>query len=171
MQVVCSDLDEPTLNAKQLHAKYDVTQNITYADVNCLNIPYQDNTFDIVAFKSVMGGIGHHGNKESVQQAIKEMHRVLKPGGILLFAENTEGSCVHKFLRKNFVRWGKSWFYLSIPCMKELLSTYFPDFHIYSYGFWGCMLKDNVIVNILDKISCKTKLSENHYMCYGYAVK
>lgn len=50
------------------------------------NIPFQDNTFDIVFGAAVL----HHSNK--LKEAFSEIHRVLKPGGrIMLINEPSRG--------------------------------------------------------------------------------
>ena len=82
VKVVCSDLNGPTEKAKQLHLKYGVSDHISYTDVNVLAIPFPDNSFDLVTFKSVMGALRCYKNQEKM---ISEIYRVLKPVGERLF--------------------------------------------------------------------------------------
>ena len=100
-----------------------------------MNIPYE-NEFDIVVFKSVLGGIGSGSNKPAQGSAIREMHKSLKSGGELLFAENLTASPFHKFLRAKFVKWGTSWRYVSIDEMNEFLQP-FNNFTYSTTGFSG----------------------------------
>jgi hypothetical protein len=64
------------------------------------------------------------------------MHRALKPGGELFYAENLTASPAHKFLRRKFVRWGTNWRYVSIFEMKEFLSPFSSESHA-TFGFTG----------------------------------
>ena len=68
--------------------------------------------------------IGTLATKERQQQALDELHRILKPGGYLLFAENTEGTAMHRYARKKFTDWGHRWRYLKWKEMDGMLSKY-----------------------------------------------
>lgn len=131
--VICSDLDGPTEKAREIHARYGLSDRVAYARVNALQMPYPDESFDIVTFKSVMGGMRTYQNQ---LQMVNEICRVLKPGGELWFAENLAGSLLHKLLRRLFVKWGKSWRYLTFREIEELTSP-FEDTAMVRYGFWA----------------------------------
>ncbi|MBK9513859.1 MAG: methyltransferase domain-containing protein [Flavobacteriales bacterium] len=77
--------------------------------IDATAIPKPDASFDVVIFKSMIGALS---TKEKQAQAIREMHRVLKRGGVLLFAENLQGTRLHTWLRKRFVAWDHYWRYL-----------------------------------------------------------
>jgi SAM-dependent methyltransferase len=68
--------------------------------------------------------IGALGAKGLQRQAIREMHRVLKPGGVLLFAENLHGSPVHGLLRRRFVSWSSYWRYLDPVSDRDLFAPF-----------------------------------------------
>lgn len=170
IDIICSDLDGPSVLAHTLHAKYNVSGQITYAEADATNLPYQDNSFDIVCFKSVLGGIGGVGGAEAVSIALNEMHRILKPNGFLFFAENLSGSSFHSFLRKHFVSWGNRWLYQSLDLMIDNLSIY-SEHHIETFGLFGCLKTNFKLFNLLDEFFCSRVTSKNHYMCYGYARK
>lgn len=123
-QVVCSDLGGPTPQALELHRKHGVADRVSYAAMNATAIGHRDGTFDIVCFKSVLGGIGWGDRYDTQAQAIREMHRVLKPGGCLLFAENLRASRLHSVLRRRFARWGKGWRYPTLGEMRTLLAPF-----------------------------------------------
>jgi len=134
-QVVCSDLGGPTQQARDLHARYGVANRITCQDIDATKIPYE-NHFDIVALKSVIGGVGRDGNKQRQAQVFREIHKALTPGGRLLFAENLVGSPLHRFFRRRFVRWGPSWRYLTLAELNEFLAP-FASFNYRVAGFLG----------------------------------
>lgn len=121
MEVVCSDLGPFLPSTKELHARFGVQQNITYAQADATRLPFDDASFDVVFFKSVIGALG---TKQKQSLALKEMHRVLKPGGVLLFAENLHGSALHGWLRKRFVAWDSYWRYLDGEADRDLFAPF-----------------------------------------------
>jgi len=123
-RVVCSDLNGPSPVAKVLHERYGVGHLVKYEAIDATNIAYPEASFDIVCFKSVLGGIGGAGGYTAQEKAVREMHRVLRPGGKLLFAENLVGTRLHAFLRKRFVAWGERWRYLSLGEVHDLLRPF-----------------------------------------------
>ena len=98
-EVICSDLQSPEAHAKNLHEQYDLPGRIEYQSINALEIPFE-NHFDLVMFKSILGGVSRSGNDQRKQEAIHQIHRSLKKGGHLLFAENLYASSLHRYLRK-----------------------------------------------------------------------
>lgn len=112
LATVCSDLRGPTDRAKAMHETFGRDEWITYEHIDTLAIPKPDASFDVVVFKSMIGALG---TREKQAQALREMHRVLKPGGVLLFAENLTGTALHRWLRKRFVAWDSYWRYLRLP--------------------------------------------------------
>lgn len=123
-KMVCSDIGLASEKARTLHYENGVNHLIEYAEVDATAIPYPDGTFDFVVFKSVLGAVGRHGQKAEQQKAIAEMHRVLRPGGVLFFAENLGGSLLHRLARRVFVRWGKSWRYVTLNELDNWLSIF-----------------------------------------------
>jgi SAM-dependent methyltransferase len=121
--VVCSDLREPTDAAVRKHERYGVSKSVRYARVDALHVPYAE-AFDLLVFKSVLGGIGYGGGRERQRQAVSEMHKALKPGGELWFAENLVGSPVHRVLRDRFVDWAPRWRYVSMGELVEFLEPF-----------------------------------------------
>jgi|SRR5690554_520209 len=172
-QVVCSDLENVKSTAEPLHSKYKVTNLITYQDIDATDIPFE-NHFDIIAFKSIIGGIGRNNNPEIQQKVFKEIYKALKPGGKLLFAENLIASKFHQQLRKKFVRWGSEWRYVSLEEMTEFLRE-FSSFEIKTTGVAATFGRSESQRNALSKFD---KLILNNiapakwkYISYGIAEK
>ncbi len=118
---VCSDLNGPSERAVEMHRTLGWDEAITYERIDTLAIPKPDACFDVVVFKSMLGALG---TKERQVQALREMHRVLKPGGVLLFAENLSASPLHHWLRKRFVAWEHRWRYLHPEADRDLFADF-----------------------------------------------
>src|SRR5215813_2521070 len=121
--VISSDLESPTAAASRLHASRGVSPLIRYEAINASGIPYTSR-FDVILFKSMLGAIGGLGGKEGQAHAVREIHKALKEGGELFFAENLVGCPLHRFFRKHFVKWGTRWRYVSVAEMQEFLSPF-----------------------------------------------
>jgi SAM-dependent methyltransferase len=145
--VVCSDIGPTAQKAIERHQASGVSHLIQYRSVDALEIPYK-NEFDIVLFKSVLGSLGTIANKEGQARAIAQMHRALKKGGELFFAENLIASPFHRYFRRRFVEWGSRWRYVSVAEMKEFLSP-FSDFQYRTLGFAGTFGRREIQRNIL----------------------
>ncbi len=176
-EVVCTDLFGPSEEAKLLHQKSETKGNIVYASANALDLQYE-NEFDIVVFKSVLGGIGEDvglsNGAENQHLAIKNMHSALKPNGELFFAENLSASPLHRFLRKRTVPWAQSWNY---PQLSEL-ETYMAGFSSAKFdtvGFLGALgrsERQRKLLGRIDSILFDGFLpSQWHYIAFGVARK
>jgi SAM-dependent methyltransferase len=173
ISTVCSDLSCAKKTAEPLHKRYGVSQSIQYQDIDATHIPYE-NHFDIIVFKSIIGGIGSSNNKQAQDNVFREIYKALKPGGRLLFAENLVASPVHRKLRKRFVKWGESWRYITTSELNVFLRD-FDSVEIHSSGVLGTFGRtekqrnvlsalDNILFNHLCKDSWK-------YIAYGIATK
>lgn len=171
--VVCSDLKDVQKTAEQLHKRHHVSTWITYQDIDATKIPYEEY-FDLIVFKSIIGGIGRNDNYKNQHKVFKEIYKALKPGGKLLFAENLAASAVHRRLRKRFVQWGSSWRYVSLDEMKEFLSD-FSYYDIKTTGLLGTFGRTerqrNVLSAIDDLVLNKICPDRWKYICYGIAEK
>lgn len=77
-KVVGIDLTSEGINfAKEKSKEFPEGKNIEYIKGNCKDLPFEDNTFDIVH----SNGVIHH--TDDYEKCIKELYRVLKPGGKL----------------------------------------------------------------------------------------
>lgn len=172
-KMYCSDFGFPTEKAKNLHKIKGISELISYHDINATKIPFEDNYFDFIVFKSMLGAVGAKNRFDLIQQAINEIHRVLKPGGVVFFAENFKGSPLHQWARLRFIPWGKSWNYLSLEEMKILLNM-FEKKEIHSTGFLTAFIPNSRILKQvfarIDQLLFFIPRSWR-YVGYGYAVK
>lgn len=166
----CTDLAPVSRAAVQLHEESRLSQLIQYEQADALQLPYPENHFDFVVFKSLLGSLGE---AEKQLQAIHEMHRVLKPGGVLFFAENLCGSSLHQWARRRFMPWGTRWRYLTL----QELDTFFNIFtakQLHSTGFFSAFIpKPAFLKNFvahLDQL-CYFVPQNCRYVGYGFAIK
>ncbi len=171
-QVTCSDLSNTQAIASPLHIKHKVTDNIEYEDIDTTGIPYE-NYFDVIVFKSVLGGIGKNNDYAKQEQAVNEMYKALKPGGKLLFAENLRASALHGFLRNFFQPWGSKWRYLSLAEINALLKK-FAALDIETTGFLSVLGRNEKQRSLLasaDEQLNKLVPQSWNYISYGIAEK
>ncbi|MEP7167970.1 MAG: methyltransferase domain-containing protein [Bacteroidota bacterium] len=170
---ICSDLENVKKTAQPLHNRYNTSSLIKYQDIDATDIPYE-NFFDVIVFKSIIGGIGRNGNYEIQKKVFAEIYKALKPGGKLLFAENLLASSFHQWLRKKFVNWGNSWRYVSIKEMKEFLKE-FSSCDLKVTGVVGVLGRNESERNFLasiDEIILDKVCPDNwKYIIYGIAEK
>ncbi len=172
-QTLCSDLCDAKNTASPLHNKYGVSSWIQYEDINATSIPYE-NTFDIIVFKSILGGIGKNNHFDQQQLVISQIYKALKPGGKLLFAENLAASLMHQKLRRLFVPWGSRWRYLPLSEMHDLLQI-FDNYTLHTTGFLAALGRTEFQRSYLAKAdkALFNKLCPQywHYIAYGVAEK
>lgn len=168
--VVCSDFQGVSELAVKLHQVNQVGDQIEYETINALDIPYTEE-FDIVVFKSVIGGLGDF---DLQKKALKGMHRALKKEGELFFAENLVGSPAHMFFRKKMIRWGNTWRYLTIEEMNELLVPFSRQKQLI-HGFAGTFGRNERQRDLLalgDSLIFERIVPQNwKYIISGVAVK
>jgi len=134
-EVTCSDYKLKADKSLPLHKKYESgSLNINYKQLDVLNLDLQTDAYDIIAFKSVLGGLSTEAN---VIKAISELNRTLKPGGQIYFAENIKSSILHQVLRKRFTKWSSYWYYPSYSSLTNLFSSTFKKEEYCSFGFFN----------------------------------
>ncbi len=137
-EVTCSDCFLPLKKARPLHQAYGLSSQINYVEADVVNLPFESNRFDGVMLKSVLGAVGHDERFERQCRACREIHRVLKPGGWFLFAENARASFLHRSLRRFFTPHGARWRYLGLDELPMLLSP-FASWSYQSFGVLGLL--------------------------------
>jgi demethylmenaquinone methyltransferase / 2-methoxy-6-polyprenyl-1,4-benzoquinol methylase len=58
--------------------------SLPWSAADALNLPFEDNTFDAIVSGFLMRNVGN------IQQALKEQHRTLKPGGRIVILDTTK---------------------------------------------------------------------------------
>ena len=154
-KVVCSDLDSPEEYASKLHSKYPFADLIKYEAIDATRIPYE-NQFDLVVFKSILGGISRGGNHPRKQESVDQIYKALKPSGKLLFAETLEASSLHKYHRKKFIKWADDWNYLKYSDLAHLFHE-FENVKFQTVGFFGAFGRSEGQRNFLGKIDSLLK--------------
>lgn len=168
--VTCTDYHPFKQTPLNLHTKYNVANKIKYSLEDATNLSFEEEVFDIVIFKSMLGALRSGSNQE---KALKEVYRVLKPGGYLLFAENLEASNIHRYARKKITKWGEKWHY---PQLNNIIKhcNIFKSFEYKSYGFFspfGRNRKQRVILSKLDYIFTPFTPKKWRYILFGVAKK
>lgn len=172
-EVVCSDLQDVQKNAEGLHRKHHYSGKIIYQNIDASSIPYE-NHFDIIVFKSILGGIGRNDNYALQKKVIQEIYKALKPGGKLLFAENLQASKLHQAMRKKFINWGDSWRYLKKSEIHDLLQNFRHVDIKYTgmMGAFGRSEKQRSLLSISDQFFFNWLSPDSwKYIAYGIAEK
>ncbi len=170
--VICSDLKSPKKNASEIHNKYNCSKFIEYQGIDATAIPFK-NKFDIVVFKSILGGVSANGNNELKKKTIEEIYKSLKPSGRLLFAENLEASKLHKTLRTKYNKWGSQWNYLKYDEIKYLFES-FENVNYKTIGFFGTFgrtERQRKFLCIIDFLIKPLIPQKNRYIVFGIATK
>ncbi|MFZ1809261.1 MAG: methyltransferase domain-containing protein [Cyclobacteriaceae bacterium] len=162
-QVVCTDIYGITESARELHKSYNVSHRISYNETDIFKINFPTDYFDIVACKSVIGGLkttysdSRTRTLENQKLATLEINRVLKNGGFFLGAENLRGSPLHQLYRKKIKGKRIGWRHLSRQEVTWLFADYSYLKHR-SFGFVGTFYKRHFVNSIgynLDKLLSK----------------
>ena len=169
--VLCTNWQAAEAQASPLHERHETSGTITYQDVDATQIPFE-NEFDLVVFKSVIGGVG---TKAAQDRAMAGIHRALKPGGRLLFAENLRSTVLHRLARTIAYRVrGTSWRYVTVKELAPHLAQY-ATHEIRTTGFLSMFgLKENHrtrLASVDEKIFNAMVPQPWHYVSYGSATK
>jgi ubiquinone/menaquinone biosynthesis C-methylase UbiE len=79
--VVAYDLTEPMLSAARAHVRARGAANVEFVAGDAAALPFRDESFDVVTCRTA----AHHFS--DVAAAVREIHRVLRPGGSLLLQD------------------------------------------------------------------------------------
>ena len=118
-EVIGIDISEGSLNTgKELKKKFN-SENLLFQMQDMLNLPFEDNTFDIVW----AWGTVHHTTDPF--KAMNELIRVLKEDGTILLAiyKKTNLTPAHEIIRKTLIKMPKS---LWIPTSKIMAVFLYP---------------------------------------------
>lgn len=155
-KVICSDYGGPREEARRLHLKYGVSDLVEYEDLNIFSLPYASDTFEIVACKSVIGGLKldykdrNTRTLDNQKLAVDEVRRVLRPGGFFLGAENMKGSWMHRLGRELLKGKKIGWRHFRMKELKWLLQD-FTHLDILFHGFLGTYYPIGGLNTVFDK--------------------
>ena len=144
--------------------------NIKYKNIDVLNINFPDSSFDVIGCKSLLGGISKN-DPNNINKAIREIYRVLKTGGSFIFAENIEGSIMHKVIRRYFQSSG--WHYPKLQDFVQELDS-FKQIRFETTGFFTILSKNETIKTYLfnfDEMIKNIVPEKSKYIIYGIAEK
>jgi hypothetical protein len=172
-EVVCSTLGDMPPGVRALHCRYGVAHRVRYTSLDVLELSDRD-TYDVIAFKSVLGGIGANDRADLQANAIKRLHAALKPGGNLLFAENLAATRAHAAWRSRFGAGKDGWRYLTVREMERMLRP-FSAVHYRTAGFagaWGSNETLRRTSGALDEFFCRWVVPASwQYVLMGVAIK
>ena len=151
--VLCTDINDISERAGQLHRQYGVSEKVSYDTLDIVNAHCRPEQFDLIIAKSVIGGLksvkgrGSTRSIEAQEKAIGNIYKLLKPGGYFLSAENLKGGWLVQLSRKLTNR-AKGWRH---PTYNELerLFTPFPLVQIKTFGILPTLFRSRVLNDIL----------------------
>ena len=170
---ICTDYGRAAAKAMEHHAAHGLGDLVDYARTDAAHLPFPDATFDVAAFKSVLGGIGRHGGLDGQKRTINELHRVLRPGGMVIFADNLRATPIHQFIRRTFVPWGHDWRYPDPEEFREFFSQ-FAGCEIRTFGVMAALgrsERQRAILHYLDCLLSPLVSARARYIGYGFAIK
>lgn len=173
--VLCTNWELTAAHASPLHERYAaaglLTGRIEYRDVDATRIPFE-NEFDVVVFKSVIGGVG---TKEAQGRTMEGILRALKPGGTLIFAENLRATVLHRLARAIAYRMrGSSWRYVTLKELAPHLAKYTShDVRVTGFlAMFGVRERQrNALTAADERVFNKLVPKSWHYVSYGTATK
>ena len=134
-------------------------------------MPTKPETFDIVILKSVLG---FFGNLDEPAKVMREIHRVLKPGGKVLFADNLKGTKLHMAMRRYLIGWWRDtspWRYFEISELSGILGD-FENVYIEPTGCISGIVPGPRLKALAYKLDQLLPLTPGmHYVGVGYAEK
>jgi SAM-dependent methyltransferase len=171
-RVVCSDVIAPRQAIQDWHRQCGVADRISYETIDATKIPYEA-AFDFVVAKSVLGGIWSQKGLRGLPQAMRQIHKSLKPGGKLLFAENLRATPLHMFCRNYFLKRDCAWKYPTANMILRLLA----DFSTVEYrlsgflGTFGRTERQRTMFSYVDRVIVPMLPKQWRYIMSGVAVK
>ena len=151
-KVTCSGLNKPSDKLISFHQKYACHSHINYESIDAMNISVKEK-FDVVCFKSMLGGICRGENKIKAEIVFKQIDKVLKPNGHLVFAENLCSTWFHMFLRNSFGdtigKKSGNWYFFSLDELIILIKKHYEVVSYSTTGFLACFGRSEWQKNIL----------------------
>ena len=175
-RVTTSNLGETERLARPLHDRYGVSERIEYRDLDLTaGLPYVA-AFDVIVFKSVLGGLGS-ADPALPAAALDAIHTALRPGGLVLWAENLRGNWLHRGARAVAyrIRRARTWQYLTLRRLRALLGARFADVDVHVGGVLAVLGANERARDRLARadqaVFDRIVPASWHYMAYGTARK
>jgi ubiquinone/menaquinone biosynthesis C-methylase UbiE len=151
--ILCTDYEEPREEAKRIHKELGLCDKVSYKSMSALDINC-DEKFDIVLFKSMLGGIIREQNLDVGREILKQVDSVLKPGGIVCLAENLQGTKLHMLLRSVLGSARNDWRYFFLDEIRNMLESTgsFTIMHDRTFGFLGALGRNENQKRLLGKV-------------------
>jgi SAM-dependent methyltransferase len=154
--------------------RHELAGSIRFENVDVLSIP-DGEPFDIICWKSMLGGIGRDGTLEAQAAALRSITAALKPGGWALYAENLAATRMHMTLRKKWGAARNQWRYFVVEELHRLIAeSGLTQLDSDSTGFLGTLGRDEFqkrILGQIDGLLCPFLPRSWHYIAYGAARK
>jgi len=171
--VLCTTPGIVSERVRTMHRRYGVGHRIRYASLDALELR-DEQAFDVIAFKSVLGGIGTNDRVDRQQEAVARLYAALRHGGNLLFAENLAATRAHAALQSRFGVGKDRWRYPTIREMEGLLAP-FSAVHYETTGFlgsWGTNELQRRACGAVDAFLCRWLVPASwQYVMLGVAIK
>ena len=173
LDVTCSGYYMPDEKLISLHKKYHFQKYIKYCQVDASDIKCEEK-FDIICFKSMLGGIIGKWGIDKVKIVLNEVYKSLNEGGYLVFSENLHSTELHNYLRR--IDKDDNWYYLTNDEINGLIDN--KKFEIISQktlGFLGCFGRNEYqrsFLSMFDKLFFNHFIpSEYHYILFSVLKK
>ena len=163
LDVTCTGITYPDHKLISIHKKYTCHKYIKYDKVDATDISLKEN-FDIICFKSMLGGIARFHGLDKIKTVFSEIYKSLNQGGYLVFSENLFSNEIYSNLRSRYRP--DNWYYLNLDEIKSCID--YNQFKFIDYktsGFISCIGRNELQRSILSQFD---KLFFNHILPSNY---
>ena len=152
INVLCTNVIEVSNETKMIHKQFNLSDFINYDVINALDMP-KNKQYDLVVFKSVLGGLARNNQVHVAEKAIEQIYKSINKNGLLVFAENIEGTFLHKFFRNKFSygKDGSGWKYFNIDDLIKIVNKKFDICNYDTNGVIACFGRTEFQRNLLSK--------------------
>jgi SAM-dependent methyltransferase len=175
LDVVCTELYWPHATAAGLSNDAGADSRVGFCINDARQLPFRDQSFDVVLAKSVLGGIAGVadaaiGPQAGLRGVLAECARVIRPGGLLLVAEGVEASPVHRRLRASR-EWNQWWHYPSLTEFRASLAE-LGQVDLRTTGLVSAIVPDRLgplkkLISAADEIVSRAAPERLRYLAYG----
>lgn len=129
-----TNIDISSVVIAQMHDKYIDKSEMEYQKMDARNMQIPDNCFDLVIDKGLLDAqLCSIDNMTSVNLLLKEMYRVLKPGGVYYIVSHAEPSKRLSYLTRGGFRWSVEYIAVTKPSVNGLAEEGPQKYHyVYS---------------------------------------